>query len=438
MDVAIVTGADTRFGDAVCRTLLKMGFRIHALGHNPDPSGYDDRYYVPHPYGPGRLAELKGALEDALEAEGRLDLLVGLGGPEVVTGWEASTPEALVRRLHGCLTEPLLAASVCLDALRKSKGFLIHGHRRPVAKDLSICPGYFEDSMKKAYDDLFIRNASSGLRSARILYADPEEEADDHPIHQDVAESVSKGFEVILRQKETCVIREISITPRGLGPVGTFPNLSVAVDPYQTSVLPEGESETEEPILIPTEKPKHYVQIAEVKDITEGDVEVEDYYEDEQADELDRPQKPSRDEQDSESSSKPNSSKRRRRSRGRSRRSRDEGESKPKDQKDASAPDESSTPQKKEEVERTDTGGDSETKPKPRPRRNRSKKTETTPATEIAGTEEATVRKPAAKKSTRKKASTPRKRTPKKKVDSPSDEKSSPNKELPEKDSASE
>ena len=286
MDVAIVTGADSRFGDAVSRTLLQMGFRIHALGQHPDSSGYDERYYLPHPHGPGKLAEMKAALEAVLEAEERLDLLVGLGGPEVTTGWDESTPEALVRRLHGCLTEPLLAASVCLSALRKSKGFLIHGHRRPVAEDLSVASGYFEDAMRRAYDDLFLRHADAGLRTARVLYAYPEAGAES--IQQDIAESVSRAFESILRQKETCIVRELHVSPRGLGPTGAFPNLVTGVDPYQTTVLPNAEEETGDPILIPTERPRHYVQIAEVKDITHGEDipgEEEDY-EDEREDDL--------------------------------------------------------------------------------------------------------------------------------------------------------
>lgn len=276
MDVAIVTGADSRFGDAVARTLLKMGFRIHALGQSPDPTGYDERFYVPHPYGPGKLAELKEGLEAALEEEGRLDLLVGLGGPEIAAGWEAASPENLVRRLHGCLTEPLLAARVCLPALLENKGFLIHGHRRPVAPDLTVSQGYFEGAMRRAYDDLFLRHASEGLRSARILYAHPEEEAEGAGMHQDIAESVSSAFEVILRQKETCVIREMVISPRGLGPAGRFPNLVAGVDPYQTPVLPEGDTREEDPILIPTEKPRRYIQIAEVEDISEGADEADD------------------------------------------------------------------------------------------------------------------------------------------------------------------
>lgn len=275
MDVAIVTGADSRFGDSVIRTLLKMGFRVHALGQNPDRSAYDDRYVVCHSYGPGKLAELKECLDGILEEEGRLDLLVGIGGPEITTGWEEGSPEALVRRLHGCLTEPLLAANICIPALRASKGFVIHGHRRPVTAELEVSPGYFEDSLRKAYDDLFIRNAAAGLRSARILYAFPESETEGSAIHQDVADSVSRAFEIILRQKETCVVREMHISPRGLVPASKFPNLVPGVDPYQNTVLPQKEGEENEPILIPTEKPRHYVQIAELKDVTNGEEDPE-------------------------------------------------------------------------------------------------------------------------------------------------------------------
>ncbi|MBC2601423.1 hypothetical protein [Puniceicoccus vermicola] len=448
MDVAIVTGADTRFGDAVCRTLLKMGFRIHALGQNPDPAGYDSRYYIPHSYGPGKLAELKGALEEALAAEGRLDLLVGLGGPEITTGWENSSPEALVRRLHGCLTEPLLAASVCLGALKKSKGFLIHGHRRPVAKDLSVAPGYFEDSMRKAYDDLFIRNAAAGLRSARILYAYPEEENEDSTVYQDVADSVSRAFEIILRQKETCIVREMHITPRSLGPVGVFPNLVSGMDPYQTTVLPEGGTEEEEPILIPTEKPRHYIQIAEVKDITDGDVEVDEHYADEEEDELDR-----RDSRDSSQDQKP--SRRRRRSRGRSRRRKGDGDSRDSDSEtnkdqqpksdEESSPKESnkkSRPQKESPEENSEPAKNEsreESKPeetqdkpkqKPRPRHNRTRKPENESKQAEATTDETATRAPVdsssddveptkpkkrtTRKTTRKKAAPARKRAPRK------------------------
>tara|TARA_R100000027_G_scaffold38992_1_gene28884 strand:+ start:24138 stop:25709 length:1572 start_codon:yes stop_codon:yes gene_type:complete len=366
MDVAIVTGADTRFGDAVCRTLLKMGFRIHALGQNPDSSDYDSRYYHPHAYGAGKLAELKNALEDVLKEEGRLDLLIGLGGPEMTTGWENSTPEGLVRRLHGCLTEPLLAASVCLKALKQSKGFLIHGHRRPVAKDLSISPGYFEDSMRRAYDELFIRNAESGLRSARILYAYPEEESDSEAIYQDVADSVSRAFEIILRQKETCVIREMHISPRGLGPVGVFPNLVTAMDPYQTTILPESDPNELEPILIPTEKPKHYVQIAEVKDITSGDVEVPDHYEDEVDDELDTHRR--RDQ--GENGDGQSKSKRRRRSRGRGRRRKPDDQNGPDNQnRDDSSPGQ----ENREEPSQVETAEGNSEEPRKRSRSRRSR-----------------------------------------------------------------
>ncbi len=275
MDVAIVTGADSRFGDSVIRTLLKMGFRVHALGQSPDGSAYDERYVICHSYGPGKLAELKECLDGILEDEGRLDLLVGIGGPEITTGWEESPPEALVRRLHGCLTEPLLAANICLPALRASKGFVIHGHRRPVSAELEVSPGYFEDSLRRAYDDLFVRNAAAGLRSARILYAFPDTESEGSAIHQDLADSVSRAFEIVLRQKETCVVREMHISPRGLVPASKFPNLVPGVDPYQNTVLPPGDGDEKDPILIPTEKPRHYVQIAELKDVTNGEEDPE-------------------------------------------------------------------------------------------------------------------------------------------------------------------
>jgi len=271
MDVAIVTGADSRFGDSVIRTLLKMGFRVHALGQSPDATTYDGRYVVCHSYGPGKLAELKACLDSVLSQEGRLDLLVSLGGPELTSGWESSAPEALVRRLHGCLTEPILAANICIPALRTSKGFLIHGHRRRVCDDLEVSDGYFEDGIRRAYDDLFIRYASTGLRSARLIYAFPDGENESSVGYNDVADAVSRAFETILRQKETCVIREIQVGPRGLVPAGRFPDLVPGLDPYQNTVLPEKEDEDTEPILIPTEKPRHYVQIAELKDVTGGE-----------------------------------------------------------------------------------------------------------------------------------------------------------------------
>ncbi|MFP4351263.1 MAG: hypothetical protein ACLFRP_02780 [Puniceicoccaceae bacterium] len=369
MDVAIVTGADSRFGDAVSRTLLQMGFRIHALGQNPDSSDYDERFYIPHPYGPGKLAEMKAALEEALETEGRLDLLVGLGGPELTTGWDESSPEALVRRLHGCLTEPLLAASVCLAALRKSKGFLIHGHRRPVAEDLSVASGYFEDAMRRAYDDLFLRHADVGLRTARILYAYPESGADS--IQQDIADSVSRAFEIILRQKETCIVRELHVAPRGLGPTGAFPNLVTGVDPYQTTVLPDSDEEEEDPILIPTERPRHYVQIAEVKDITHGeDVPgEEEYYGDEREDErdyFDRDDEPGEEEPESAEETREARPPRQRKNRPPRQRGRGRGgrQSKPESGPDAPAPAEGSDdPPAAGSPEPPAEAGDSEPKP---------------------------------------------------------------------------
>jgi hypothetical protein len=271
MDVAILTGADSRIGQTVARTLLRMGFRVHAIGARPDPTGFDERYYRVHACAPGKLAEWKKTLEAILAEENqRLDLLLTLGGIELTSGWEEESAEGLVRRLHGCLTEPLLAAQVCLPALRRHKGFLLHGHRRRIDEDLQFAPGFFEDSLRTAYEDLFRRRAAEGLRTARVLFAFPAE-GGVASVESDLAEAVAEAFEVILRQKETCVVRELELSPRGVRPGRLFPDLVPGVDPYEETVLPRPENaapEERETILIPTEKPRHYVQIAEVEEVT--------------------------------------------------------------------------------------------------------------------------------------------------------------------------
>jgi hypothetical protein len=242
--------------------------------------------------------------------------------------------------------------------------------------------------MRKAYDDLFVRNAEAGLRSARILYAFPEGEGEGSGIQQDVAESVSRAFEIILRQKETCIVREMNITPRGLGPVGIFPNLVSGMDPYQTTVLPEKDDSDEDPILIPTEKPRHYVQIAEVKDITDGDVEVPDYYEGEGPDE--------EDDQSNRSGDGNQSGKRRRPSRSRSR---SRNRPKPKDGQADNNPDDGGKP--------AETSGEKpKNKERSRPREEKSSQKEKTPEANDRNDDSAPPKGPA-RKSARKRTRRP-------------------------------
>lgn len=271
MDIAILTGADTRFGDSVARTLLRMGFRVYAIGKGLDANLPENRYYHPLEHNVGDLSGLRNHIQDILQKEGRIDLLLTLGHQELDNKWDSLKAEALVRRLHGCLTEVLLAAHICLPSLRAQKGFWIHIHRR--SKDGSLQnAGFFESSIEELQNDLQKRYEQNGLRVARVLSSFPETSLVSDTIQQDLSDSIARALEVILRQKETCVIREMYIAPRESSQGGSYPNLVPEMDPYQTTVLPPASSTPEpEPILIPTEKPKHYVQIAEVEEIDSDD-----------------------------------------------------------------------------------------------------------------------------------------------------------------------
>jgi len=271
MDIAIITGADTRFGDSVARTLLRMGFRVYALGKGLEESKPDSRYYNPCEHSTGDLSGLRNQIQEVLQKEGRIDLLLSLGHLELDNKWDTLKAEVLVRRLHGCLTEVLLASHICLPHLRKQKGFWIHVHRRSRDAD-KLNRGFFESSIEEIQDDLQKRYERNGLRVARILSSFPESSLTSDPIQQDLTDSISRALEVILRQKETCVIREMFIDPRVSSDGGNFPNLVPDMDQYQNTVLPaEADNKEPEPILIPTEKPKHYIQIAEVEEVDSRD-----------------------------------------------------------------------------------------------------------------------------------------------------------------------
>ncbi len=113
---ALVTGAASGIGRAVASRLTEAGADVMAVDLRPDPHGPG----VPHEANLVNAGENEAAVQAALDAFGRLDLVVANAGIQHVARIEDFPLERWEEIIALMLTSPFLLAKHAWDALRES------------------------------------------------------------------------------------------------------------------------------------------------------------------------------------------------------------------------------------------------------------------------------------------------------------------------------
>lgn len=312
MDIAIITNADSPLGQGMAAILWGLGFRVHCIGEDFSGFAGENNKFRLHQSARGRLSELHGRLQEILREEnGRLDLLLNLTGVPFGDNWETLSVEEIVRRVNGHLLESLIAVKACLAPLLATRGYLLHCRQTSRSSKDDILAA----SLRQVFEGLFEKYRDGGLRVTRMsVLLEPGA-----PLNSVLEESVRVWLEKILQGPETAVVSEVEICERVPAVLGKMPDL--AANPRDASIprLPVGDKvTTANEVLIPTEKPRVWVQLAEVEVSPEADPYPPDDAEEDESKAADKS------EVNYQAAEKPDSTPKRRRRRRRGKRDRQE------------------------------------------------------------------------------------------------------------------
>ena len=271
MDQALVIGADSRLGEGLCRRLLKIGFRVFALGRDFSASGIDDKSFIKLEIDLADFSAVHDAIGKIPEAGACLSVVAFTSNylPQQ-TEFNRIAPEELelFLKLHTAL--PLFVARLCIEDLNQTHGNLLYvcpsqavEDSQPVLSLATLSP------LKAAFEALQRQNHDSGLRITMlhteffVTESDSSEQSAEADVKQHIdsqnridPEAVADVLEQLVIGREGNFATEIYLRPRT--PKGPAPLARTVLKPgsYSSVQLPPPDKTRREPELIPTLKPQ--------------------------------------------------------------------------------------------------------------------------------------------------------------------------------------
>lgn len=274
MDVAIISNADSSYGLSISQTLVRLGFRVYALGESFDDFDFehDDCFRVPiNPYD---LKSALRAMQEIREREGSIHSIIL--NPRLERGGHRRLieipPGDVLDSSVANFTIPLMLTRAVAEDVANLQGFFFfltwdRPKTGPVDPILDACG----EGLKHLSDGVFSVLRVLGARACRIGIQPnankdvPVSASSDHSQTRIQADEVADVIEAVIRSKDLNAITEIRIRPRLDRGDLRLPRTHLPVDDFQDLRLPEQDDFPPDEILIPTRKPKTYLKIAEVE-----------------------------------------------------------------------------------------------------------------------------------------------------------------------------
>jgi len=265
MDIALVTGADTPTGQAVCRRLIDYGCRVYALGFDFSAVNWQHPECRLIPCDLASSAEVREALEKITEREKSLFILVNAAFHAPREPLEALSPAELEGAVQVGLTTPLLATRLALPSLIRLHGFVINiAWNGKDAAPGGAAGAAIQGAVYSMGRALFEEVRDAGVKVC-TLYPQPNAPAGADPMAAFRTEPqsfidperVGDAVEHILRFREGNSLTELVLQPQA---TREEPRIARVVDPLprvkRTLQLPPADKYPEGPELIPTPRPQ--------------------------------------------------------------------------------------------------------------------------------------------------------------------------------------
>lgn len=224
MDIAIVTGANTRTGLAISRKLIEIGCRVYGLGKNFIGFPLENADFIPVTCDLTNTEHLCQVVQEILDKEKDLYVLVNHARCLDLAPHEKQELNDLEALVHTNLLAPLLLTRLALPSLIRLKGYVINigfpdlpggGKNGSAFLATEVALQAFSDRLFDEVRDDKVKVCSLILDTtgAEALFEDGFTERD----HDDLilsSESTAQAVEYLLSQKKESVVSRLVVRPQ--------------------------------------------------------------------------------------------------------------------------------------------------------------------------------------------------------------------------------
>jgi NADP-dependent 3-hydroxy acid dehydrogenase YdfG len=224
MDIAIVTGANTRVGLAISRKLIETGCRVYGLAENINGIPFEHTDFIPVSCDLSRTEHLCQVVQEITEKEKDIYILVNQArtlGNKPFEEMELNDLESLV---HANLLAPLILTRLVLPSITRLSGFILNiglpdfpGNQCLGSPYLSAEVALKEFS-KRLYEE--VRQDNVKVCSLILDVTDVESMVNagfterDNPDLILGAEAIAQAVEFIISQKKESVVSTLVVRPQ--------------------------------------------------------------------------------------------------------------------------------------------------------------------------------------------------------------------------------
>lgn len=224
MKTAMVTGASSGIGLAICKKLIAMNYRVYGLARDFSKTKFDHAEFKTLACDVTNSKQLEQCVDRIFESEEKLDVLVNNAGVGFFAPHEEIKIKDIERLVQTNLQAPIILTRLVLRKLKQSEGFVINIASITAVKSSPIGSAYAatKAGLKHFSDSLFEEVRKYGVKVTTILPDMTRTPFYDHlhfKEHDDAhshitAECVADGVATILSQREGTVVTELIIRPQ--------------------------------------------------------------------------------------------------------------------------------------------------------------------------------------------------------------------------------
>ena len=224
MDIAIVTGANTRTGLAISRKLIEIGCRVYGLGKNFVGFPLENTDFVPVTCDLSNTAHLCQVVQEILDKEKDLYVLVNHARCSTLAPHEKQELNDLEELVQTNLLTPLILTRLALPSLIRLKGYVINICVPKLPEGTKPGSAFLatEEALRTFSDQLLgevrrdkvkVCTLALDTLGAKALFEKGFNERDNDDLIL-ASESIAQAVEFILSQKKESVISRLDVRPQ--------------------------------------------------------------------------------------------------------------------------------------------------------------------------------------------------------------------------------